>query len=225
MDNRISDFLFAQFGIAGLVVVGLAFVLYRLSADFAKLRTELQHELTRDLINKRFAAYDTLWASMRPLAAYSDEPLTSDAVRALSKTLSDWYFSEDGGMFLTVRNREFYFALQDLLRVASALPAWACERRPARQAEALRKLVDELPEAREIAGFDAADLKQSDTLDPRVWRALCRALGGRLESMAQDDDPRLADTAFIVLQQASSVLRSNLAQALNSRLEAHGPKP
>ena len=225
MDGRISDFLLAQFGIAGLVVVGLAFVLYRLSADFAKLRTELQHELTRDLLNKRFAAYDALWSRLRPLAAYSDEPLTSEAVRTLSKSLSDWYFSADGGLFLTVRNREFYFALQDLLRVASALPGWACERRPMRHAELLRALVESLPEARNVDGFRPADLERPDALDPRVWRALCRVLGNRLESMAQADDVRLGDTAFIVLQQASSVLRSNLAQGLNSRLETHGPKP
>ena len=94
-----------------------------------------------------------------------------------------------------------------------------------RHAELLRALVEGLPEARNVAGFRPADLARPDALDPRVWRELCRALGGRLESMAQADDVRLGDTAFIVLQQASSVLRSNLAQGLNSRLEARSPRP
>lgn len=224
-DPRVSDYLFAQFGVTGLVVLAIIFVLYKLSADFAKLRTDLQQQLTRDLLNKRFGAYDELWSRLRTLAAYTDELLSSETVRGLLKTLSDWYFSTNGGLFLTVRTRDFYFSLQDLLRVAAGIASWKCERRPDQPHETFRLLVRDLLAEQTIANFQLADLEHPESLDPRVWRNLCRAIGSRHESMAHGNDPKLGDTVFVVLQQVSSFLRSNLADGLHSRLEARNPKP
>ena len=220
MDARISDYFFAQFGVTGLVVLAIIFILYKLSADFAKLRTDLQQQLTRDLLNKRFAAYDVLWSKLRALAAYTDEPLSSERVRALSKTLSDWYFSTDGGMFLTVRTREFYFSLQDLLRVAGAIRSWKCEHRPSHPREAFRELVNVVMEGQKISNVRLGDLEHPEMLDPRAWRDLCNAIGRQLESMARENEAKLGDHVFVALQQVSSVLRSNLADGLHSRLEA-----
>jgi hypothetical protein len=47
----------------------------------------------------------------------------------LSKALSDWYFSEAGGLLLTKPVREFYFALQDLLReITKGAVEWTADR-------------------------------------------------------------------------------------------------
>jgi hypothetical protein len=72
MDPRIAENVLAQFGIAGLVVLSLAIVLFKLSTGLARLRTDLQHQVTRDWLDKRFAAYGELWAHLRPLAIYTD---------------------------------------------------------------------------------------------------------------------------------------------------------
>ena len=41
--------------------------------------------------------------------------ITATTMASMSKELSGWYFSEKGGLMLTTRNRDLYFALQRLL--------------------------------------------------------------------------------------------------------------
>jgi hypothetical protein len=60
----------------------------------------------------RFKSYGELWKKLRPLAIYSDKPVNRANFGELTEDLSDWYFSECGGMFLLPHVRDFYFALQ-----------------------------------------------------------------------------------------------------------------
>lgn len=225
MEPKISEYLYTQFGVAGLVVVSLAIVLFKLSADFAKLRTDLQQQVTRDLLNKRFGAYGQLWSKLRPLALYTDETLSPLVVRGLSKALSDWYFSAEGGLFLTVRAREFYFSLQDVLHVTCNLEGWKCDSRAARPEELFRTFVTGLLGENPDFRLQIEALKHPESIDPKVWRDLCKSIATKLESLAVARSPALNDSVFAVVQQVSSVLRSNLAYELHSRLEVHIPKP
>ena len=225
MDSRIPDYFFAQFGIAGLIILGILAVLFKLSADFARLRTDLQQEVTRDLLNNRLAAYDDLWSKMRGLALYDEDPISASKVRDLSSQLSGWYFGKHGGLFLTVRTREFYFALQDVLRVAGHLPEWECALRPTGTREIFEALVAKLTKRHRIAGFRLAQLAYPESLHPRVWRDLCKLVSAHLRALASDKESPPGDEVFSIIQQVSSVLRTNLAEGLQSRTETHAPRP
>ena len=225
MDSRIPDYFFAQFGIAGLIVLGTLAVLFKLSADFAKMRTDLQQEVTRDLLNNRLAAYDILWSKMRGLALYDEDPLTATNVRRLSSQLSDWYFGKNGGLFLTIRTREFYFALQDVLRVAGRLPDWECAARPTGTRELFANLVAELTRRQVVVGFRLADMERPESLNPRVWRDLCKLVGAHLLALASKNESPPVDAIFAIIQQVSSALRTNLAEGLQTRAETNAPRP
>jgi len=223
MDSRIPDYFYAEFGIAGLVGIGILALLFKLSADFAKIRTELQQQVAHELLNKRLAAYDDLWSRMRGLALYDEDPLSASKVRKLSGQLSDWYFGKDGGLFLTERNREFYFALQDVLRCAGHLPEWQCTVRPTETRTFFEAFVTELIEKQGVPDFRIADLQRPETIPPRAWRDVCKVIGARIPTLASTEAWPLGDAVFAIIQQVSSVLRSNLAGALQTRAEAHVP--
>jgi hypothetical protein len=225
MDARLLEYAVANFGIPALIVLLTGSVLFKLSADFAKLRTDLQTQSTRDLLNKRFAAYGELWAKQRPLAIYSTAPLSSRSAGELAECLSEWYFSANGGMFLTTRARNFYFALQDLLEAAARLTRWQCDRRPADPEEIFRDFVRGLlAEDKEIP-LKIRDLEAPERMDSRAWRKLCKAIGKRFQSLDRAEDSESADLIFAALQQASSFLRTNLVDELHSRLQTRVPKP
>ena len=77
----------------------------------------------------RFKSYGALWKELRPLAIYDETIINRKIVSDLSSKLSDWYFSECGGLLLTPQARDFYFALQDLLRATSKFPEdWDTDR-------------------------------------------------------------------------------------------------
>jgi hypothetical protein len=223
MDPRISDFAMAQLGIGGLVVLALGAVLLKLAIEFAKLRTELQHGLTRDLLNKRFDAYAALWTRLGPLAIYTDDLLTPQKARELSEGLTEWYFSPVGGMFLTTRARDFYFALQDLLWVVAELKGWECVRRSARPRERFSELLAKVGCDNRRLRISTSALSAPESIDPLRWRMAVEAVAKQLQSLACARSPDLEDTIFAVVQQVSSVLRSNLAYELSSRLAVRIP--
>jgi hypothetical protein len=225
MDTRIADFIWAQFGIAGLVVVTLLVAVFKLGSDFAKMRTELQQQATKDLLNKRFAAYGNLWSRQLALAIYSEEPFDSAQAGELAKQLSAWYFSADGGMFLTVRAREFYFALQDITMAAADAKHWRCDRRPRDPKQQFIQHVLALEADQRPDWFTEDAMKQPQSFDPDDWRALCKTLAKQLAAGSEAKDPPNADATFCIVQQVSSVLRTNLADELHSRLEARAAKP
>lgn len=78
-----------------------------------KIRKELIAEYDRDLRTERVKHYKELWAATELLAKYSPpEALTKQSFEQLAATLRLWYF-EGGGIFLSDRARDAYFAFQD----------------------------------------------------------------------------------------------------------------
>jgi hypothetical protein len=226
MDASSFNYVLTQFGVAGLVLVVMLLALYKLGTDLAKLRTDLQQQLTRDLLNKRFDAYGRLWAEMQPLAAYSDDLLSPAKAGQLGEALSRWYFSAAGGMFLTTRAREFYFSLQDLLQAASELEGWKCTRRPEDAKSTFRHfLAEALAAGQPAIALDPAGLDRPETLDASQWHAACRVAARRLRALPTTGGPEVSDTVFAAVQQVSSALRSVLAHELQTRLEVHVPRP
>lgn len=224
MDATSFNYVLAQFGVAGIVLVVMLLALYKLGADLARLRTDLQQQVTRDLLNKRFDAYGRLWAQMQPLAAYSDDLLSPPKAAQLSEALSAWYFSANGGMFLTAKAREFYFALQDMLQAASELKGWKCTRRPDDVKGKFRHFLAAALSNSAVA-FDPSRLDQPQTIDATQWRNVCRVAAQRLKSLPTTGGPEASDTVFAAVQQVSSALRSVLAHELQTRLELHVPRP
>ena len=226
MDATSFNYVLAQFGVAGIVLVVMLLALYKLGADLAKLRTDLQQQVTRDLLNKRFDAYGRLWAEMQPLAAYSDDLLSPPKAAQLSEALSAWYFSATGGMFLTTKARDFYFSLQDMLQAASDLKGWKCTRRPDDPKGTFRHFLAEAVAAKQPAiAFDPNRLDEPETIDATQWRDACRIAAQRLKSLPTTGGPEVSDTVFAAVQQVSSALRSILAHELQTRLELHVPRP
>jgi hypothetical protein len=77
----------------------------------------------------RYQSYGALWGQLRPLAIYDETAINRGTIRALSTELSNWYFSACGGLLLTRQARDFYFALQDLLRTTAEFPEdWSVDR-------------------------------------------------------------------------------------------------
>ena len=221
MDSTSFTFVLAQFGIAGIVLVLVGLALFRLASDLARLRTELQQQVTRDLLNKRFDAYGRLWATMMPIAIYSDDMLSPAKARSLATALSHWYFSVDGGMFLTARARDFYFALQDTLEAASELKGWKCVRRPDAVKARFRAL---LSSAVDGGTLSPEALNHPETIDPATWRAACKQVAVQLKALPTTGGPEVNDTVFAAVQQVSSALRSTLAFELRTRLEIDVPR-
>ena len=82
-------------------------------ALYAKTRREAHAEYDRDIRTKRLEAYKELWKLTQPLAKYSPPgPVTGEVLRGISSAMRVWYF-ETGGIIMTSRSRDAYFALQD----------------------------------------------------------------------------------------------------------------
>jgi len=82
----------------------------------AKVRRDLESEYDISLRTDRLTAYRELWRSLQPLAKYArPTPVTYRVVRRLIGQLRAWYF-QNGGIFLSHRTRDAYFALMEELR-------------------------------------------------------------------------------------------------------------
>ena len=99
-------------GIAGAL---LGAVTTYLVAVF-KLRRELEYKYDTDLRDKRIPQYLELWKLLVDLAKYArPKQLTFDDLYKLTASLRQWYF-EQGGLFLSEKSRDTYFALQDAIK-------------------------------------------------------------------------------------------------------------
>ncbi|MEV4513393.1 hypothetical protein AB0K00_31020 [Dactylosporangium sp. NPDC049525] len=83
------------------------------------------HNIRRDvrlrLAERRLAAYERLWALMRPASGY-DEPLSQQARLAMCKALTDWYYANGDGMLLERESRTVFLEARDnLVRPIAAL--------------------------------------------------------------------------------------------------------
>jgi hypothetical protein len=220
VDANAFNYVLVQFGLAGVVIVVVLLALYRLGSDLVKLRTDLQQQVARDLLNRRFDAYGQLWAALKPLAIYSDDPLSPTKTGQLSEALSHWYFSANGGIFLTTKARDFYFALQDVLVSTAELKGWKCMRRPDDVQQTFRRFVSSLAS---VGGFAPDSLDHPEAIDSAQWHQVCKKIAQALRALPTSGGHEVNDVVFATVQQVSSALRSILAHELHTRLELNLP--
>jgi hypothetical protein len=86
-------------------------------AAILKYKKELEAEYDKTLRARRIEAYQALWKCTELFAKYVPPKATISMadLRGFAVALRRWYF-ETGGMFLTVKSREAYFALMDSLK-------------------------------------------------------------------------------------------------------------
>jgi hypothetical protein len=184
--------------------------------------TELARELqkTRGVERQglRVKSYGALWKELRPLAIYDSEPLDRKTVAVLSSKLSDWYFSDCGGLFLTSHVRDFYFALQDLLRTIARCPEdWQTERFIADQ----QQLFVDLCKSKKLLGADQIIQElEKESFDKwpetaagqaKLWRDIIKSIASKWDLLTPREQ-------FATLQQVGSILRTVLVKDIESRL-------
>lgn len=184
----------------------------------AELARDLQKSRGTERQELRFKSYGALWHELRPLAAYDDEPFDIASVKELRKKLTDWYFADCGGLLLTTGARHFYFALQDLLGAAAhdATP-WSADRPPNDQKGVFRALLQRRKITRAMEVFD--DILNHEQIDwdakssalGKDWRAGVRALASMWGELAPTE-------RFVAIQQVGSILRTSMANDVESRL-------
>lgn len=107
------------------------------------LRQELQKTRSIERQEFRIKSYGALWSKLRVLAIYDRKIINRSTALRLSEDLSDWYFLESGGLLLTPFVRDFYFALQDLLRaIAKEDVQWTIDRTTADPRGVFEKVLD-----------------------------------------------------------------------------------
>jgi hypothetical protein len=190
-----------------------------------ELQVKMAHQINLDLLSKRFDAYGDLWSRTQPAAIYTAQEFSQKEAREFLEGLSKWYFSVTGGLFLTVRARDFYFSLQRLLRTVGGLPGWKCNTRPGDPKEVFTAILNEVAKGRPLLEAQVTLLveKHPEKLDPECWEELCQALSAKLKCLVDANDPNAGEAIFNAIQQVSSVLRTNLTHELHSRLDVEWP--
>ena len=230
--TQIADWLTLALVSAGLLVIALTKTALQTGVKATVVDTlqkmnwpeQLQQALqkSRGLERQglRFKCYGALWSKLRPLALYGARPLDRASAAALSATLSDWYFSPTGGLLLTKDAREFYFALQNLLRtVSSTASDWLATQTSGDQRQITMNALErfnlrEAMAAREYFREENFD-NWSDVAHPygSAWNAGLQTIAQEQNWLALSDSER-----FAVLQQAGSILRASLTIDIESRL-------
>jgi hypothetical protein len=167
----------------------------------------------------RFTSYGRLWLEMRPLAIYDDSPIDQRTMDELSKKLSDWYFSETGGLLLTSHNRDLYFALQDLVSAVGSHADWEAVRIREPRTTFMAVLG-----RRELTGAQALMDHLRDTAieewaqSPAELRRLARRWRDDVDELTKGWAELDGREQFAVLQQVCSALRTGLTNDVESRL-------
>lgn len=79
-------------------------------------RKQREATVNDSLRSERLPAYKALWSYLEPLAKYArPRPFTIAEAAKLSEAMRHWYFQE-GGIYLSERCRQTYFALQEALQ-------------------------------------------------------------------------------------------------------------
>jgi hypothetical protein len=204
-------------------VFGTGFSLFGIFELWLKPKIEgaIQQELSRagERQQARFSSYGALWEILKPLAIYSNEEIGRHQTQDLSKRLTEWYFSKEGGMFMTPHVREVYFALQNLLHVTGNMaPDWRAERY---NGELLKQLQRLLENRGQYAATQFREVMTRDDLSnwPFIKPNDCKEWGRGVAALADDWQNLNERERFVVLQQVGSVLRSALANDVQSRLQ------
>jgi hypothetical protein len=187
----------------------------------AELARELQQTRGIERQELRFKSYAALWKQLRPLAIYDPIPINRDAMGELSLKLTEWYFSENGGLLLTPQARDFYFALQDLLRTTSRSPEdWEADRSEESE-DTLKRIIRDLLVARKCDGAIGA-LDYFSARAFQDWEEQAAGLGGQWRTGIKDLAAVWATLdggqRFATIQQVGSVLRTGLSTDLESRV-------
>jgi len=144
-------------------------------------------------------------------------PVNRAQLRELREQLSVWYFSESGGMFLLPHARDFYFALQDFAQAVSNGEDWECRRSNDDPKSRFNNVVDRM----KLTGAATVMATLPETAPEswpegigklgKLWHSDIQKLGVRWKELGEAD-------RFAVVQQVGSVLRTNLANDVESRL-------
>jgi len=226
--------------LAGLSLCGYLLVMFKTAAQAAvktsaeeaakmairdlawpkELARELQKTRGLERQELRFKSYGTLWKELRPLAIYDVARIDKKAAGDLFTKLSDWYFSECGGLLLTPQARDFYFALQDLLRVTSSMPGeWNADRSEELEGDPNFTFREVLRARNAGDAISVLDYFSSSSLEDwpheaiglgRKWRGTIKRLGAVWSELTERE-------RFATLQQVGSKLRSSLVNDLESR--------
>lgn len=185
-----------------------------------ELARELQRTRGMERQELRYRSYAALWKELRPLAIYDARAISRRDVGKLSENLSNWYFSQDGGLLLTPQTRDFYFALQDLLRVAAtSAVSWTASRSDAHEWD-LKEVFGQLLRNDSGAAPVLEYFKAEKFTD---WNARAARLGGDwrrgINQLGRGWDQLSEEQRFAALQQVGSILRTSLTNDLESRLQ------
>jgi hypothetical protein len=193
--------------------------------DLKKLQVEMAYQLNRDLLSKRFEAYGDLWSRMHDTAIYTTTGFSPTEATDLLKKLSEWYFSATGGILLTTRARDFYFSLQDLVRAVGGLSDWKCDQRPSQPRMVFARLLRDLDlkDQQLVEQVDLVLQGQAELLDSAKWRLVCGSIADKLVSLVNSSNEEAGEVIYAAIQQVASVLRTNLAYELRSRLDVEWP--
>ncbi|HWX58807.1 hypothetical protein [Bradyrhizobium sp.] len=185
-----------------------------------ELARELQKTRGIERQELRFKCYGALWKELRPLAIYDTTVIDKTVASDLSAKLSDWYFSDCGGLLLTPQARDFYFALQDLLRATSKLEDWETDKHEDSSD------VSERPVFQSVLKENSADgaieaMKYLSAAVPEDWqdKAADHAKNWRegINRVAKAWNKLNKRQRFATLQQVGSILRTSLVNDLESR--------
>jgi hypothetical protein len=185
------------------------------------LTRELQKTRGVERQEQRFKSYGALWKELRPLAIYDAAVIDKKVVSDLSLKLSDWYFSECGGLLLTPQARDFYFALQDLLRTTSTCPGdWDANRSEESKGDQQSILRAVLTEKSANGAIGVLDYLSSGGFEDWQNKApnLAKEWRKGINDVAADWNKLDRRQRFATLQQVGSVLRTTLANDLESRV-------
>lgn len=105
--------------LAASLVVAAATAALAIVGTYFTTRRNLAATFDTSLRDLRIAAYAILWKDLEALAKYARlEPLDKEEAAALAATLKTWYFGT-GGLYLSERTRQDYFALLDGLETVA----------------------------------------------------------------------------------------------------------
>jgi len=187
-----------------------------------ELTRELQKTIGIERQELRFKSYAALWKELRPLAIYDATVIDKAVTAELSAKLSDWYFSERGGILLTPQARNFYFTLQDLLRTTSKFSEdWSANRSDESEGDQKRIFREVLTASGADEATHVFDHFTAGVFDD--WHHQAVQLGEHWRKgikMVIDCWKDLDSMQrFAALQQVGSILRTSLVNDLESRLQ------
>jgi len=168
-----------------------------LQLEQLRVKQELQIEYDKTLRAHRIESYKGLLTHMRQLPKYPQpKALTYEELRTLADSFTDWYFSEAGGLFASTESRDYYFDLQDGIKIILLKQAgnWRLGRKKDEEmGAALKRKLDRTdgnwecpPQLIAIAKVTIRNAQNTDPLPTEVVSNL-RELGSNLRTSMTHD--------------------------------------